>query len=73
MSFDIASLCSRDVIGIPAHASLREAAARICKEHVGSLVVVTGEDPPDVVGIITDRDLALDVLGRDQPTSRPRT
>jgi CBS domain-containing protein len=61
---NIASLCSRDVVGIPAGASLQEAAALMCEEHVGSLVVVTGDEPPRVVGILTDRDLALDVLGK---------
>lgn len=65
MSIDISRLCNRDVIGIAAQASLREAAARMCEEHVGSLVVVTDETPPRVVGILTDRDLALDGLGGD--------
>ncbi len=72
MSVDISSLCSREVVGIAAQAPLREAAALMCEEHVGSLVVVTGDDPPQVVGILTDRDLALDVLGRDQPSSQLR-
>lgn len=64
---NIASLCSRDVIGIRADASLHDAAVRMCEEHVGALVVVTADDPPQVVGMLTDRDLALDVLGRTQP------
>lgn len=67
MTVSISSLCDREVVAIPASASLREAASLMCDEHVGSLVVVTGEDPPRVVGILTDRDLALDVLGRDRP------
>lgn len=62
---NLASLCTREVVGIPAGATPREAAALMCEEHVGALVVVTPEDPPQVVGIVTDRDLALDVLGRD--------
>lgn len=61
---NIASLCSRDVVGILADATLHEAASRMCEEHVGALVVVTGDEPPQVVGMLTDRDLALDVLGR---------
>jgi CBS domain-containing protein len=69
---NIASLCTRDVVGITAESSLHEAAARMCEEHVGSLVVVTGEDPPKVVGILTDRDLALDVLGRRAPSTEVR-
>lgn len=66
MTDSISSLCDRDVVAIPAAASLREAAALMCEEHVGSLVVVSADDPPKVVGILTDRDLALDVLGRDR-------
>lgn len=63
---DLDSICSRDVIGINANASLREAAALMCDEHVGALVVVTGDDPPQVVGLVTDRDLALEVIGRGE-------
>ena len=69
MTVTIASLCEREVVGIPARASVREAAALMCEEHVGSLVVVNGDQPPGVVWILTDRDLALDVLGRDQPAT----
>lgn len=64
---DIKSLCRREVVGISANAGLREAAALMCEQHVGSLVVVTNDTPPKVVGIVTDRDLALDGLGHDQP------
>jgi CBS domain-containing protein len=66
---NLASLCTREVVGIPAAATLREAATLMCEEHVGALVVVTSEEPPKVVGIVTDRDLALEALGRDQPAS----
>lgn len=70
---NIASLCARDVVGILADASLHEAATRMCEEHVGALVVVTADEPPKVVGIVTDRDLALDVLGRAAPSAELRT
>jgi CBS domain-containing protein len=66
---NLASLCTREVVGIPANASLREAAALMCEEHVGALVVVTSDQPPQVVGIVTDRDLALETLGREQPAT----
>lgn len=65
---NISSLCRRDVIGIAAEATLHEAATVMCEEHVGALVVVTGAEPPQVVGILTDRDLALETLGRSGPT-----
>lgn len=61
---DLASLCTREVVGIDARASLREAAALMCEEHVGALVVMTADEPPQVVGLVTDRDLALEGLGR---------
>jgi CBS domain-containing protein len=64
---NLKSLCRREVVGISANAGLREAAALMCEQHVGSLVVVTNDTPPKVVGIVTDRDLALDGLGHDQP------
>lgn len=61
---DLTPLCTREVVGIDANASLRDAAALMCDEHVGALVVVTGDDPPQVVGLVTDRDLTLEVIGR---------
>lgn len=70
MSTDLSSLCRREVVGISAQAPLREAATLMCDEHIGALVVVTEDDPPQVVGILTDRDLALEVIGRDQPVSQ---
>jgi len=63
---DLTSLCTREVVGIDAQSSLQEAAVLMCDEHVGALVVVTGDDPSQVVGLVTDRDLTLEVLGRGQ-------
>jgi CBS domain-containing protein len=68
---NLASLCTREVVGIPAGASLRDAAILMCEEHVGALVVVTTDEPAQVVGIVTDRDLALEALGGDQPATEP--
>lgn len=61
---NIASLCQREVVGIDAESTLRQAAILMCEEHVGALVVVTGTEPPQVVGMVTDRDLAIEGLGR---------
>lgn len=66
---NLASLCTREIVGIPADASLREAAILMYEEHVGALVVVTSDEPAKVVGIVTDRDLALETLGSDQTAS----
>ncbi|MGV3569366.1 MAG: CBS domain-containing protein [Ramlibacter sp.] len=64
---NVASLCHREVVGIAAESSLHQAATLMAEEHVGALVVVTDSEPPQVVGILTDRDLALETLGRTGP------
>jgi len=62
----IAAICRRQVVTIDALASLREAAARMREHHVGALVVTTEiAGAETVIGIITDRDLTIDVLARD--------
>lgn len=63
---DLSSLCTREVVGIDAQSSLRDAALLMCDEHVGALVVTTGDEPRQVVGIVTDRDLTLEVLGHGE-------
>jgi CBS domain-containing protein len=67
---NLATLCKREVVSISAGASLRDAAATMCDEHVGSLLVTTDDEPPRAVGIVTDRDMALEVLGRSPTTIR---
>jgi CBS domain-containing protein len=42
----LTNLCTREVVGIDAQASLRDAAALMGDEHVGALVVVTGDELP---------------------------
>lgn len=62
----IADICQHHIITIDAAATLREAANRMREHHVGALVVTVeaaGQD--QVVGVITDRDLAIEVLARD--------
>lgn len=46
---DPTRLCTREVVGIDAQSWLQEAAVLMCSEHVGALVVVTGENPPELV------------------------
>ena len=61
---NVASLCCREIVSIEAGSTLREAALLMCEQHVGALVVITSDTPPQVVGIVTDRDLAIEGLGR---------
>jgi CBS domain-containing protein len=60
----VGDYCSRPVKTAVATETLREVARRMDQEDVGSLVVMDGDL---VVGMITDRDIALAVLhdGRD--------
>lgn len=67
---NVASLCQRVIVTIDSKASLREAAALMRDEHVGALVVTGGAEPAAVVGVITDRDLAIEVLAGELDASR---
>jgi len=49
----------------------QEAASLMEREDVGSLPVVESRDSMKLVGIVTDRDLALRILGRGQAASTP--
>jgi len=49
----------------------QEAAHRMEDQDVGSLPVVESRDSKRLVGIVTDRDLALRVLGRGESSSLP--
>lgn len=58
---DIADICQRNVDTAQPGETARAAAQRMATRGVGSLVVVDGEGRP--TGIVTDRDLALRVVG----------
>lgn len=53
-------LARGDVVTAETDATAGELASKMADEAVGSIVVVDGDDP---VGIVTDRDLTLRVLG----------
>ena len=62
----IAAICQRKVITIDTGASLRDAATLMRAQHVGALVVtVEGSGHEKAVGMITDRDPAIEILVRD--------
>ena len=65
----IARLYTRQVAGTTRSASLAEAAAAMRRFHVGTLLVL--EDPPAFgppVGIVTDRDIALQGFASEATT-----
>jgi CBS domain-containing protein len=60
------NVCTIDVAFCTGESSISEAARRMRERHVGSLVVVENEDDGTLpIGIITDRDIVVDVLGRN--------
>jgi CBS domain-containing protein len=62
----IRDLCHQTVVSIDQAAVPPEAARLMRRHHVGSLAVTVDQDgAPKVVGILTDRDLALEVLGNE--------
>ena len=62
----IAAIRQPEVITIDAGASLRDAANSMRAHHIGALVVtVEAAGHEQAVGVITDRDLAIEILARD--------
>jgi signal-transduction protein with cAMP-binding, CBS, and nucleotidyltransferase domain len=59
-------LCNRDVITATREASIPDAARLMRDHHVGTLVVVeTRGGRTEPVGIVTDRDLVIEVIAED--------
>jgi len=59
----VGEVCNREVAFVYGHERVSEAAKVMREHHVGSLVVVAGEPRGLVpVGILTDRDIVVEVL-----------
>ncbi|HZU06651.1 MAG TPA: CBS domain-containing protein [Chloroflexota bacterium] len=61
-------IMTRDVVTIPPDATVQEAAARMRDRDIGALPVCEGAR---LVGIVTDRDLALRVIAEGRPLTTP--
>ena len=62
----IGEICNRDVVVIDKDASVQEAARLMRQFHVGDLVVTAERGGVQVpVGVITDRDIVVEVLGEN--------
>jgi len=62
----ISELCNREVVIVPRNASVQDAARLMRQHHVGDLIVVEKHNGSQVpVGIVTDRDLVLEVMAPD--------
>lgn len=62
---NVGSICSQRIVTIDRSGTLQQAGTLMREHHVGALVVI--EKRPEgehVVGIVTDRDLVIEVLAR---------
>lgn len=59
----VEDICQRDVVSVAREAAIRDAARLMRENHVGDVVVVDAERRP--LGIVTDRDLVIEVLARE--------
>lgn len=64
---NVSDLCERDIVTVPASASVRNAAMAMREHHVGALAVTDPYEPGRVIGVVTDRDLVVDLLAMGQP------
>ena len=63
----IADICRREPVSVPATASVHEAARAMRAEHVGVVALTDPYEPGRIVGVVTDRDLVLQVLAGERP------
>ncbi|WP_298601257.1 CBS domain-containing protein [uncultured Limnohabitans sp.] len=63
---NLSELCQRDILTLSAEASVRKAAEMMRTHHVGALALTDPEDPTCVVGVVTDRDLVINLLSQDR-------
>jgi len=62
---NVASICSRHIVSMHRSETLPQAARLMREHHVGSVVVTEPRaDATHVVGLVTDRDLVIEVLAR---------
>ena len=62
----VGEICNREVIITDKNTSIREAARLMREYHVGDLIVVEKHGKQNApVGIVTDRDIVIEVLAQD--------
>jgi CBS domain-containing protein len=64
MTMSISSLCKRVVVTIHRDATIENAALFMRSSHIGDVVVVDAADTRRPIGIITDRDIAVEVVAQ---------
>lgn len=62
----IGEICTREVAIVTPHETVLDAAKVMREQHVGDVIVVEQRDNQTVpVGIITDRDIVIEILAKD--------
>lgn len=71
---EIGEICNPEVVTIDHRASVFEAARLMRDHHVGSLIIVDPESttPNKPLGILTDRDLVVEIMAKDAPEEAVR-
>jgi CBS domain-containing protein len=64
MDMTISALCKRVVVTIHRDATVENAALVMRSSHIGDVVVVDAADTRRPIGIITDRDIAVEVVAQ---------
>lgn len=65
MTMSIGTICTRDVVMVDVTKTLKHAAPLMREHHVGALLVFAQtEEGPRAVGLVTDRDLAIEAMAR---------
>jgi CBS domain-containing protein len=64
LSMNVSSLRERKIVSVGANASVREAAEAMRHGHVGALVVTDPDDTGLAIGLVTDRDLVVELLAQ---------
>lgn len=59
---NVSELCDRDIVTVPASASVQDAAVAMREHHVGALAITDPHESGRVIGLVTDRDLVLDLI-----------
>ncbi len=67
-SMKVIDMAVHDVATIPSNKTITECAAQMREQHVGSLVIVDDQQTPQ--GMITDRDIAIQVVALNQDPNK---
>jgi len=66
----LVDICKKPVVSVTAGVPIAEVAELMRNRHVGSVVVVDAPGSPKPIGIVTDRDIVIEVLASGvDPTS----